>query len=100
MSINVGMNLKNQLRLYIDHKGISMAWISKKSGVALSTLHGWASGVEPKDIKKLRRVAEVLETNIDWLCFGKGIQNVKPNIKDFEAELSIGTYEVVLRKAK
>ncbi len=94
------MNLSKQLRLYLDQSGMSIQHLSKQSSVATSTIHNWLSGAFPKDVTKLKKVSDVLGVSLDWLLFGDGIQIKETSIKDYEDELNIGLYEVVLRKIK
>ena len=93
------MNLKNQLQLYIDHQGLTPTTLAKKSGVARSSIQEWASGSSPKDLNKLKKVADVLQTTVDNLCFGSGIHK-EGSFTQYEPEINAGLYEVILRKVK
>lgn len=97
MSIKSLMNLKNQLKAYIKDRDITATELCRKAKVPRSTLTEWLSGRSPKDMEKLKRVADVLDISIDWLCYGNGLEP-KVAIEDFENLLNLGTYELVLRK--
>ncbi len=97
MTIKSLMNLKNQLKTYIKERNLTATELCRRAKVPRSTLTEWLSGRSPKDMRKLKRVADVLEISIDWLCYGNGLEP-KATIEDFENLLNLGTYELVLRK--
>jgi transcriptional regulator with XRE-family HTH domain len=92
------MKLKTVLRDLIKEEGITVSQLSKKSGVPVQTLHNWLSGMEPRSLKQVRKVADYLEVSIDYLCFG--IKEKQKNIQDYEHEINAGVFEVVLRRIK
>src|SRR3989338_10735419 len=72
------MNLKSQLKLYLELRGMTAAEVSRKSGVSKQVLSLWLTGSSPKNIEQVKKVAAVLGTSVDHLCFGEG--------KDVESE--------------
>lgn len=93
------MELKKILKRLIQEEGITVAQLSKKTKVPVQTLHNWLSGMEPRSLKQVRKVAEFFEVSIDYICFGIE-SNSKKNIEDFGDEINAGVFEVVLRRVK
>lgn len=93
------MELKTILRKIIKDRGITVASLSRGAKVPVQTLHGWLQGVEPKSIRQLKLVADYLDVDLDYLCFGVKPKS-KENIEQFEDEINAGIFEVVLRRVK
>ena len=96
------MNLKKQLSLYLDSKKITATQLSKMSGVSKQTLSLWLSGSNPKHIEHVKQVADALETTVDHLVFGQGIE--KPDVSRllldnfFGDKWISGLFEVKIRR--
>src|SRR5207302_470876 len=78
------MNIKNQLRLYLEIREMSAAELSRKSGVSKQVLSLWLSGSEPKKISQVKSVAEVLGTSCDHLCFGSGQDEASRKVTEID----------------
>jgi len=50
---------------------MTAAELSRRSGVPKQVLSLWLAGVEPRKLSHLKKVATVLGTTIDALCFGE-----------------------------
>lgn len=101
LTILILMNLKNQLKLLMERNFLTMTTLSQKSGVPKSTLSDWLGGSAPRDLRKLKKVAEALGTTVDHLCWGKGLHaDEKEKIIKYENEIDCGIFEVVLRRPK
>jgi transcriptional regulator with XRE-family HTH domain len=76
---------------------MSVAQLSRKAAVPKNTLFNWLSGLKPKDVVQVKRVAEVLGVSLDYLLFG-----VQPTaaiqFSDYQDEINAGVFEVVLRR--
>ncbi|WP_413586048.1 helix-turn-helix domain-containing protein [Bdellovibrio sp. HCB274] len=94
------MELKSILRKLIKEKGLTVACLSRGAKVPVQTLHGWLHGVEPKSIRQLKSVADYLEVDLDYLCFGIRAKADRDKIEKFEDEINAGVFEVVLRRIK
>lgn len=94
------MELKSILRKLIKEKGITVVALSRGSKVPIQTLHGWLHGSEPKNIRQLKAVADYLEVDLDYLCFGIRPRSEGQKIEKFEEEINAGVFEVVLRRVK
>ena len=51
------MNLKGQLRFFLDLRGMTAAELSRKSGVSKQVLSIWLAGGQPKRIEQIKKVA-------------------------------------------
>ncbi len=64
------MKLKENLRKLIESRGTTASKLGRVAGVPKQSISEWMSGSMPKDLRKVKKVAEALETTIDVLCFG------------------------------
>ena len=96
------MNLKNQLKHYLKEHGISASELSRKTGISKQSISDWLAGVHPRDLGKLKRVADELGVTVDHLLFGQGIEirTVPYPPTPTEDEWTSGVYEVRFRKVK
>lgn len=98
------MNLKHQLKLFMQLRELSAAQLARKSGVPKQSLSGWLSGSNPRDVRQVKRVADVLETSVDQLMFGSGQDVEAQKVTELEALLGEGwiggLFEVRLRRVK
>lgn len=94
------MVLKTILKKLINEKGLSIAHLSRATKVPLQTLHGWLHGSEPKSLRQVKMVADYLEVDLDYLCFGVKPKASRAQIEDFQDEINAGVFEVILRKVK
>lgn len=96
------MKLQTTLKELIKGADITPTKLSKATGVPLSTLHGWLNGIEPKSITQLKSVSELFGISLDSLCFGfeEGSVFATNPFKEYEQEINIGQFEVILRKRK
>lgn len=94
------MELKIILKKLIKERGITLAHLSRTAKVPLQTLHGWLQGSEPKSLKQVKAVADCLDVDLDYLCFGIKPKPAKNQIEQFQDEINAGVFEVVLRRVK
>jgi transcriptional regulator with XRE-family HTH domain len=98
------MNLKNQLRHYLDAREISATQLAKKARVPKQSLSGWLSGSNPRDIRQIKRVADALEVSLDNLMFGFGNDKESQKTTELDALLGdswvSGIFEVRFRRIK
>lgn len=96
----LAVELKTILRRLIRDKGLTITGLSRKTKVPVQTIHGWLQGVEPKGVRQLKAVADFLEVDLDYLCFGIKPKTDLPKIENFENDINAGVFEVVLRRVK
>lgn len=98
------MNLKNQLKNYLDHFDMTAAQLSRKSGVSQQVLSTWLRGGDPKKMTQVKKVADSLNTSVDNLCFGSGISRGQNEEGGFQSlmndEWVSGVFEVKIRRVK
>ncbi len=94
------MELKSILRKLIKERGMTVVALSRGCKVPLQTLHGWLHGSEPKNVRQLKAVADFLDVDLDYLCFGIKPKLENHKIERFEDEINAGIFEVVLRRVK
>lgn len=98
------MNLKNQLKLYLELRDITAAELSRKTGVSKQVLSQWLAGAEPKKLNQVRLVASALKVSLEHLVFGTGkdIESIK--VTELDALLGdgwiSGLFEVRFRRVK
>lgn len=91
------MNLKRNLKRILADKDLTAAQLSRKTGVPKSTISEWMGGGNPRDLNKVKIVANFLEVTLDDLCFGDSMDRPTP-IESHLNEIRAGIYEVILRK--
>ena len=96
----LSMVLKTILKRLIKEKGISVTHLSRATKVPLQTLHGWLNGSDPRNLRQVKAVADYLEVDLDYLCFGIKPKTHSHKIEEYEDEIVTGIYEVVLRRIK
>ena len=90
------MKLSIVLKKLIQTKGLTITNLSKASSVPTQTIHNWIAGAEPRSITQLKAVADILEVDLDYLCFGE--TSVPKNENTLIEEINAGIFEVILRK--
>lgn len=98
-----GMNLKKQLRLYLEYRGITASQLAKKSTVPKQSLSDWLAGSNPRDVRQVKLVADVFGVTIDNLMFGDGIENKSDTtgLDDLLGDDWIsGQFEIKIRRIK
>lgn len=98
------MNLKSQIKFYLDARGITAADLSRRSGVSKQTLSLWLGGSEPRKLSQVKLVAEALGVSVDHLCFGQGLDPGADRITELDALLGDtwigGLFEVRFRRVQ
>lgn len=97
------MNLKEQLRLYIECNGLNASVLARKSGVPNATISDWLSGRKPRNIDQVKKVADTLNVPLEHLLYGSGIKKIESDL-DLESLLGDGwiggLFEIKLRRVK
>ena len=102
--LDVILSLKSQLQFYLKDRGMTMAELSRKSGVPRQSLSQWAQGTTPRMIDQVKSVADVFNTSIDNLMYGSGLDQEREQVNDLQALLGDdwigGLFEVRFRRVK
>lgn len=96
------MSFTKSLRRILDDRKLTVAQISRLSGVPAKTIYHWLSGQQPHKIDHLFRICDALNISIEEL-YGRQKRHPPkiPIAKDqLIQELHAGVYEVVLRPLK
>ena len=97
------MTLKDQILFFLDKKDMTASQLARKAKVPKSNLSEWLTGRKPKDFEQVKRVADVLGTTLDNLCFGNGQEKITKNhsIEEMvEGEWLSGKFEIKIRRIK
>lgn len=93
------MNLSKNLKRILFERSLKAADLARLSGVSKTSIGEWLSGSNPRDIRKVKKVADVLEVSLDNLCFGDGSLK-RSDIEDYKDQIEVGTYDVILKRVK
>lgn len=85
------IRLAENLRTLLGSKNLTIVRAAKQVGMNVTTLHNYCHGSVPRNIVKLRALAQLLGTSIEELVFGTA---VSPS-SEFTLE---GRYEVTVKR--
>lgn len=98
------MNLKRQLRFYLEVRGMTAAELARRSGVSKQVLSSWLAGSEPKKIGQVKKVCSTLGVSLDHLVYGDGHEEENQRVTELDALLGddwvSGVFEVRFRRIK
>lgn len=101
---SISMNLKKQLKYYLERNDFTASQLARKANVPKQSLSGWLAGSNPRDVKQVKRVADVLNTTLDNLLFGEGPEQQAQKGVDLAAlvgdEWFSGIFEMKIRRVK
>ncbi len=66
-----GMKLAENILSLCKEKGISLAQLSKMTGVAKTNLHAWTTGRKTLDLMQLKKVSTALQVSVHELVYGE-----------------------------
>ncbi|MEN0058125.1 MAG: helix-turn-helix transcriptional regulator [Bdellovibrio sp.] len=100
------MSLSQSLRRVLDNRKMTVAHLSRLSGVPAKTIYHWLSGQQPRKMDHLFRICDILELTIEEL-YGRnpvkedGQLPQSLSLQPLSAsEFHAGIYEVILRPIK
>ena len=98
------MNLKNQLKHYLELRDMSAAKLARLSKVPQQTISEWLAGNRNPTVAQLKKVSDVLETTVDHLCYGNGSDDESRKVTELDALMGdgwvSGTFEIKMRRVK
>lgn len=102
--ISNSMTLAKQLRELMKVSGLTAAELSRRCGVPKASLSDWLAGSNPRDLRAVKRVADLFNVSVDRLVFGDlevPKERVAP-VEDLFADGAwvSGLFEVKLRRIK
>ncbi len=88
------IKLADNLKKIMASKNLTVTQAAKKIGMNKSTLHNYCNGVVPRNLRKIKELADLLEVSLTELIFGKNA-----DVTSFRTEGSMeGRYEVIIRR--
>ncbi|WII71688.1 helix-turn-helix transcriptional regulator [Bdellovibrio sp. 22V] len=84
------MSLAKSLRRILEIRKMTVAQLSRSTGVPAKTIYHWLSGQQPRKIEHVFKVCDTLNVSIEEM-YGRKRRN------SLEDEFSAGVYEVILR---
>lgn len=98
------VNLKRQLQFYLNKHDMSASQLAREAGVPKSSVGDWLAGSNPRDVRQIKRVADVFGVSLDNLMFGDGgdSEALKANALDMLVgdQWVGGLFEVRIRRVK
>lgn len=93
--IQIGKVLTSLLK----EKGLTLASVSKSTGVPRTTLAEWSSNRPPKNPIQVKAVADFFGITIHYLLFGEEDKQ-EPLQKIFKEDFFSGTFEINIKRIK
>ncbi|KYG63563.1 hypothetical protein AZI87_14255 [Bdellovibrio bacteriovorus] len=92
------MSLTQSLRRILDDRKLTVAQLSRLSGVPAKTIYHWLAGQQPRKIEHLFRISDILNLSIEELY---GRSKKEPHVDliptQLTEQINAGIYEVILR---
>lgn len=87
------IQLAENLKRMMAAKNLSVTAAARKIGMNKSTLHGYCNGAIPRNLQKLKELADLFEVSLVELIFAHETEARTPSKGGFE-----GRYEVIVRR--
>lgn len=95
MKVQIGKTLSSLM----EEQHLSVAKLSKKTGVPQSTLREWCLNRSPKNPVQVQKVADCLGVSMHYLYFGEQDKQ-EPIQKILKEDVFQGTFEITVKKVK
>lgn len=92
------MSLTQSLRRILDDRKLTVAQLSRLSGVPAKTIYHWLAGQQPRKIEHLFRISDILNLSIEEL-YGRGKKEPSADLAStrLTEQINAGIFEVILR---
>lgn len=94
------MVLASQLKKLMNKHDLTVAKLSRVTGVSRKTLHSWIDGNQPKNLTDVKSVADYFDVSLDYFLFNVTKHDKKISIEDVKEEISLGVLELIVRRPK
>ena len=96
------LELHKNLKTLLEREGMTASQLARVTKVPNSTIANWLSGLEPRNLIQLKKIAEYFDVTVDFLLYGNKRITQRKNslISEFDEEINAGVFEVVLRRIK
>jgi transcriptional regulator with XRE-family HTH domain len=88
--IKLAENLKNQMA----SRNLTITTVARQIGMNKSTLHNYCNGVVPRNLIKIKELADLLEISLSELVFGSNAEGLA---SEFEDGIE-GRFEVIVKR--
>ncbi len=91
------MKLSENLKKTLQKMDMTVAQLSRATGVPTNTIHGWLYGSTP-NLKNLEKVSSYLEMTIDDLLYSTASKMKSANtLEQVRTEIELGNFMVILK---
>lgn len=95
------LKLAEVLKRELKKQHISVKLLSKETGVAVSTIHEWLGGRNPRNIVQAKKVANFLGIGLNNLLFDEVEETEAISIqKVLKDEVFSGVFEITIKRIK
>jgi len=96
------LELHKNLKALLEQKGMTPSQLSRATKVPNSTVQNWLSGLDPRNLIQLKRVADYFDVTVDYLLYGgkRERERDRSAISEYADEINAGVFEVILRRVK
>lgn len=63
--------LDQQLKDLLKTHDMTVAALSRKTGISSKTIYQWLNGQQPRDVMQIYRIAKVFNVSLDFIILGK-----------------------------
>lgn len=92
------MILSQQLKHLLHTRDITVAQLSRATGVPAKTVYHWLHGQSPRNLVQVKKIADHFSVTLDYLLFGQAMP-ANP-IEELKNDILAGVFEVVLRRVR
>jgi transcriptional regulator with XRE-family HTH domain len=89
------IRLADNLRRLMDSKNLTLTSVATQTGMNKSTLHNYCNGVIPRNLLKLKELADLLDVSLEELIFGEKSHRAAALSPSVGIE---GRFEVIIRR--
>jgi transcriptional regulator with XRE-family HTH domain len=83
----------------MEERKLTIAELSRTSGVGRSTIQGWLHGARPRDLQDVKRVANTLKVTFEFLCLGQEDRDLSKALSQAARKIEVeGLYYVRLER--
>lgn len=94
MGTSQKIKLAENLNRLMSSKKLTVTSAARKVGMNKSTLHNYCNGVIPRNLPKIKELADLLEVSLSELIFGNESEPANINLSDGIE----GKFEVTIRR--
>lgn len=94
MGTSQKIKLAENLNRLMSSKKLTVTSAARKFGMNKSTLHNYCNGVIPRNLPKIKELADLLEVSLSELLFGHAVETKNVNTSE-EIE---GKFEITIRR--